>query len=441
LNKTNNRTIPKFISALISEKIVLAIIFLNAFVFLSLDINPKIVSSYPWLEQVDIICVCYFILEAILKIYSLGIKEYINDHWNKFDLIIVISSLPILLEPLIPDLANNLSWTPILRMTRIFRLAKFLRLGRLMRYAGRDGALSEFRVSIYLILLIVTVNFLLSLIELPKHIETVIDISYGPLLILASVAILSKILLIAQNIFLTPYLENEYGDGAEAIGDITRTIVAVLTWIIGLIIAIEFAGFNSFSLFAGLGIGSIAVAFAAQDLLGNLLSGAALFSQKHFVIGDYIKIGNYEGKVSTLGLRSFVLESSDGSKIAIPNKIINTEPIHNLSIREKLNGEISLQLSTSLKSEELNASIQIIKEVSNNFPLINNCRINIDEMKFTHNISITYIVNINDINKLLPELDLMNIVPTVGRKLYMKIFEDLEKSNLTPENTVLFVQN
>jgi len=435
------RKIPFFLNFAVSESFVLFVIFLNACVFLILDVNPQIGAEYPLLYQLDIVCILFFILEALIKIYSIGYKNYFSDNWNKFDSLIVISSLPILLEPIMPALAANLTWAPILRMTRVLRLAKFLRLGRIIRYAGRDGALSQIRIPIYLILLIVTSNFLLGLITLPDHIQEFIKIIYAPSLILAVTAIVSKVSLLMQELYLNPIITKDYGESSEVIIGFGRTGFVLVLWFIGIIVAIEMAGFNSFSLIAGLGIGSLAVAFAAQDALGNILAGISLLVQKHFVIGDYLKVADNEGRVVNLGLRSFILESRDGSRVSIPNKSINIHPVRNLSLRKKINDNVYLQLSSSLSSEELEASISIIKNVCSKFDLISGYRVKIVEMKFTHNINITFSTIIDDVKEQINGIDILDIAPTVGSMLYMEIFNQLEKSELTPDTKILFMQS
>ena len=435
------RKIPFFLNFAVSESVVLFVIFLNACVFLVLDVNPQIGVEYPLLYQIDIICILFFILEALIKIYSIGHRNYFSDNWNKFDSLIVISSLPILLEPLMPTIAANLTWAPILRMTRVLRLAKFLRLGRIIRYAGRDGALSQIRIPIYLILLIVTSNFLLGLITLPDHIQEFIKIIYAPSLILAVTAIVSKVSLLMQELYLNPIITKDYGESSEVIIGFGRTGFVLVLWFIGIIVAIEMAGFNSFSLIAGLGIGSLAVAFAAQDALGNILAGISLLVQKHFVIGDYLKVADNEGRVVNLGLRSFILESRDGSRVSIPNKSINIHPVRNLSLRKKINDNVYLQLSSSLSSEELEASISIIKNVCSKFDLISGYRVKIVEMKFTHNINITFSTIIDDVKEQINGIDILDIAPTVGSMLYMEIFNQLEKSELTPDTKILFMQS
>ena len=434
------RQIPNFLELFTREALVLFVIFLNALIFIILDVNPAVVNDYQWLNSVDIFCVIYFIFEAFIKIYKYGFRGYIVENWNKFDALIVLSSIPILLEPLIPSVANNLAWTPVLRMMRLLRLAKFLRLGRLVKYASKDGPLSKIRIPIYFILFIVTANFLLTLINLPTHISNKISIIYAPLLILSSVAIISKISLIIQYMYVNPFLEKEYKDSAEAISNFGRTIFVLVLWFFGIIVSIEVAGFNSFSLIAGLGIGSLAIAFAAQDALGNIIAGIALFAQKHFFIGDYIKVGDNEGKVISLGFRSFVLECRDGSRLSIPNKTINSATLSNLSKRKKLNDTLYFQLSASLSSEELNASLSIISKTCEDNALIVNHRLKIVEMSLTHTVEVTFYVMIKEVEREYSGIGINDITPRVGSDLYMNIFINLEKSDLTPENKILFMQ-
>jgi small-conductance mechanosensitive channel len=163
--------------------------------------------------------------------------------------------------------------------------------------------------------------------------------------------------------------------------------------------------------------------------------------QKHFVIGDYLKIADNEGRVVNLGLRSFILESRDGSRVSIPNKSINIYPVRNLSLRKKINDNVYLQLSSSLSSQELEASISIIKSVCSKFDLISGYRVKIVEMKFTHNINITFSTIIEDVEQQINGIDILDIAPTVGSMLYMEIFNQLEKSELTPDTKILFMQS
>jgi len=107
----------------------------------------------------------------------------------------------------------------------------------------------------------------------------------------------------------------------------------------------------------------------------------------------------------------------------------------------KINDNIYLQLSSTLSSQELEASISIIKNVCSKFDLISGYRVKIVEMKFTHNINITFSTIIEDVKEQINGIDILDIAPTVGSMLYMEIFDQLEKSELTPDTKILFMQS
>lgn len=88
---------------------------------------------------------------------------------------------------------------------------------------------------------------------------------------------------------------------------------------------------NVATIIAGLGIGGIAVALAAQDTLQNLLGSFTIFADKPFLVGDRIRIDKYEGIVEKVGFRSTKLRAPDGTLVIIPNKKMVDTPLENLS--------------------------------------------------------------------------------------------------------------
>ena len=81
----------------------------------------------------------------------LGFKGYLEDNWNKFDLLIVIASMPILIEPFIGAL-EIMSWAPLFRLTRLLRLARFLRLSRILRYVQNVENLKKYQAPVYFLI-------------------------------------------------------------------------------------------------------------------------------------------------------------------------------------------------------------------------------------------------------------------------------------------------
>lgn len=95
-------------------------------------------------------------------------------------------------------------------------------------------------------------------------------------------------------------------------------------YIIGFFVIVSFLGFDLSSVIVGLGAFSIAISFATSTIIQNLVSGVLVQADKAFKIGDEIKVLNFEGKVIKIGIRTTVLETSDGNTIFIPNSIFIT---------------------------------------------------------------------------------------------------------------------
>jgi small-conductance mechanosensitive channel len=86
-----------------------------------------------------------------------------------------------------------------------------------------------------------------------------------------------------------------------------------------LALAVTFPSVKPVDLLAGLGFFSVAVGFAFQDILGNLLAGILLLFGQPFVAGDQIVVGDHEGNVVGITIRETVLDTYDGQRVLIPN--------------------------------------------------------------------------------------------------------------------------
>jgi small-conductance mechanosensitive channel len=88
-------------------------------------------------------------------------------------------------------------------------------------------------------------------------------------------------------------------------------------------------GFNITSMVAGLGISGIAVALAAQAVLGDLFAAVAIYLDKPFVVGDGIKIGDIAGTVEHIGVKTTRVRSVNGELLVFPNSTLTSTRIQN----------------------------------------------------------------------------------------------------------------
>ncbi|MEM1322184.1 MAG: ion transporter [Bacteroidota bacterium] len=168
----------------LSERNMMIAIIINALVIFLLyfpEIRDTSPNFYYFLEIIDLIFVLLFIIEAIVKIRALKPKPYFDDGWNIFDFAIVILSLPSLLH-FIPGLALlNTSLLKILRLFRLIRLIRFIRfVHRIdMLLAGLARAL---KASIFVLLVLVFLNFMLALFTCHFYGEMAPDYFGNPLI-------------------------------------------------------------------------------------------------------------------------------------------------------------------------------------------------------------------------------------------------------------------
>ncbi len=110
--------------------------------------------------------------------------------------------------------------------------------------------------------------------------------------------------------------------------DFSRTFLVLLG---AAIIASSVWGADLGRLLAALGVGSVVLGLALQDVLGGLFSGIALLSSKPFTIGDWIRIGDIDGRVETIDWRAVTLIDFSGDSIVVPNAVIAKERFKNFS--------------------------------------------------------------------------------------------------------------
>ena len=103
----------------------------------------------------------------------------------------------------------------------------------------------------------------------------------------------------------------------------------VSIWTIGILLAcvIAFPGFELGDIVATLGVGSIAVGFAFQDIFKNFLAGIILLVEEPFRIGDEIAIDNYIGKVEDINIRTTEIRTYQGEKVLLPNSTVFTDAV------------------------------------------------------------------------------------------------------------------
>jgi MscS family membrane protein len=145
-------------------------------------------------------------------------------------------------------------------------------------------------------------------------------------------------ILILVNIRCEGYLRRRFERrgriGTAAILAPARRVVDVIAALIGLMILLHTFGVNPSAALAGLGVGGIAVALAAQKTLENVIGGASLIMDEAVRAGDFFKMGDVTGTVEAIGLRSTRVRTLDRTVVTIPNGLMATMVLENFSARD-----------------------------------------------------------------------------------------------------------
>ncbi len=117
---------------------------------------------------------------------------------------------------------------------------------------------------------------------------------------------------------------------------LAERLLAALVVVIGFLAILSIVGFNLTTVLAGLGIGGIAIAFAAQKTLENLFGGISVLADEVIRVGDYCRFGDRTGTVEDISLRSTRVRTDARTELSIPNGTLATMSIENFSRRDKI---------------------------------------------------------------------------------------------------------
>ena len=122
------------------------------------------------------------------------------------------------------------------------------------------------------------------------------------------------------------------------------------------------------SILAGIGIGGLAVALAAQDLIKNLFGSLLVIMDRPFSVGDYVQIGSVDGTVEELGFRSTRIRTPQNSLITLPNSGLITTAVDNLGARQYRRWRTTLSLTYDTPPEKIEAFCEGVRELIRQHP-------------------------------------------------------------------------
>ncbi|HSD62933.1 MAG TPA: mechanosensitive ion channel family protein [Ignavibacteriaceae bacterium] len=141
------------------------------------------------------------------------------------------------------------------------------------------------------------------------------------------------------------------------------TIIALVVWIVGIVFLLDNLGFRVSAVITGLGIGGIAVALAAQAILGDLFAYFVIFFDRPFEIGDFITVGDKQGSIENIGLKTTRVRSLNGEQLVFSNKDLTDSRIHNYKKMERRRIVFKLGVIYQTPLEQVKEIPGIVKQI------------------------------------------------------------------------------
>jgi len=163
--------------------------------------------------------------------------------------------------------------------------------------------------------------------------------------------------------YIVPSTVKESGKIDAAAAKVFGRIFKILAWLIVIIMLITNLGYDVSALLTGLGLGGLAFALAAQDLLSNLFGGFAILTDRPFRLNDRVRWGTHDGFVRDIGFRTTRIETMDGTMLVVPNSELAKVTLENVSKEpaRRVVAKIGLVYDTPTKKVKL--AEDIIKDI------------------------------------------------------------------------------
>ena len=257
-----------------------------------------------------------------------------------------------------------------------------------------------------------------SQLKIPSPLEKIVNIAIIALLIFFGVRFVLSIF----SYFLENYWIKKESNATRitAIRGV-ETFLRIVIWIIAFIVLLDNLGIQVSALVAGLGIGGIAVALAAQNILGDLFSYFIIFFDHPFEIGDFIIIDNFMGTIESIGIKTTRIRSLGGEEIIFSNTDLVNSRLRNYKRMRKRRVlfKISVIYQTSL--EQLKEIPAIVSEAIQQVSGATLDRVHFASFgDFSLDFEVVYYVNSRDYNRFMD----------LQQEINFKIKEEFEKRGI-----------
>lgn len=226
-----------------------------------------------------------------------------------------------------------------------------------------DLLLDTLEEPVVVLITLVAIRTILRRLTLTPNIVGLIDGTLGMVYALIVAWLITRLYDAIHTSYLQPLAAKTAGAFDDQILPLIRRGIRVIVWALAIIIGLNNAGYDVGTVLAGLGIGGLAVALAAQDTVSNVFGGVTIFAQKPFLIGDLIEFEGKQYTVKEIGWRATIVEDwNTGYRVTIPNSKFTSGIIANVSAEKGYWFVTTLKLAPDMRAAQVEQAIQDVKD-------------------------------------------------------------------------------
>lgn len=226
-----------------------------------------------------------------------------------------------------------------------------------------DLLVENFRAPFMFAAVLGTIRYALERLELSETVANSIDKAYTILIVINFTWAVSRLATGVIADVIERFSKKKDKDINKGTTSMLQNIASTFIWALGILVAMNNVGIEIGTLIAGLGIGGVAVALAAQDTIKNLFGGFMLIFDRPFNLGDRVKFNGLDGYVRQIGLRSLRIETLDNRMVTIPNSIVVDSSIENLTSEPSTRIQLTLGLTYDTTPEQMERAMELLRNL------------------------------------------------------------------------------
>ena len=248
-------------------------------------------------------------------------------------------------------------------IVKLFKKIIILRIKKLTKKTATDlddyliDAVEKFVLpAIYISIIIIGIKTL----TISDGFRYVLSNAHRVIIAYYAVRLVSRVIII----FLKAYVSKEE-NGEEKVKQIGGIIIIInfLIWGLGILLLFDNLGYDVTAIVTGMGIGGIAIALAAQNILGDLFNYFVIFFDRPIEIGDFIVMDDKNGVIEKIGIKTTRIKTLSGEQLVVANSDLTSSRIHNFKKMQRRRILFGIGVTYETNTEDLKKIPEILKEI------------------------------------------------------------------------------